>query len=241
MTPSAATADGRLRREIVATARALGARGLTHGTSGNVSARVDGGFLVTPSGRAYGAMSPRDVVRMTPEGSPTGPREPSTEWRFHAAIYAARPDVAAVVHCHSPAATALSCHRRGIPAFHYMVAVAGGTDVRCAPYATFGTDELATQAVRALEGRTACLLANHGSIAVGKDLAAALRTAGEVENLSDQYLRALAIGEPVVLSDAEMAEVLAKFSTYGTVARRRSPATRSGSRRRGIQDPSEPA
>jgi L-fuculose-phosphate aldolase len=204
-----------LRGAIVATARALAARGLTHGKSGNVSARWRDGFLVTPSGHPYEEMTAADVVAMTFDGRATGRREPSSEWRFHAAIYAARPEAGAVVHCHSPAATALSCHRRGIPAFHYMVAVAGGADVRCAPYATFGTAELAASAVAALVGRRACLLANHGQITLGADLGAALRLAGEIENLCDQYLRALSIGEPVVLSDDAMAEVLAKFETYG--------------------------
>ena len=216
-------AERNLRREVVATARALGMRGLTHGTSGNVSARSRGGFLVTPSGFPYERMTPGDVVAMTLDGRATGVRAPSTEWRFHAAIHAARAEVNAVVHCHSPAATALSCHRRGIPAFHYMVAVAGGTDVRCAPYSTFGTEDLATAAVAALEGRRACLLANHGQIAVGADLASALALAGEIENLCDQYLRALSIGEPVVLSEAQMAEVLEKFATYGA-----PPASKGG-------------
>ncbi len=224
MTPTAAL----LRRQIVTTARALGVSSLTHGTSGNVSARMGDGFLVTPSGFPYGQMTPADVVAMTLDGRATGRREPSTEWRFHAAIYAARAEVNAVVHCHSKAATAVSCHRRGIPAFHYMVAVAGGTDVRCAPYSTFGTEALATAAVAALEGRRACLLANHGQIAVGKDLASALALAGEIENLADQFLGALSIGEPVVLSDEQMAEVLRKFETYGAPA----ASKRRGSARR---------
>lgn len=216
-----------LRKAIVATACALAARGLTHGKSGNVSARWGDGFLVTPSGFPYEEMTAADVVAMTHDGRATGRHEPSSEWRFHASIYLARPEAGAVVHCHSPAATALSCHRRGIPAFHYMVAVAGGTDVRCAPYATFGTEELAALAVTALTGRRGCLLANHGQITLGAELGAALRLAGEIENLCDQYLRALAVGEPVVLSDAAMAEVLAKFETYGV---RRPPAASKGRR-----------
>ena len=222
--------ESRLRREVVATAKALATRGLTHGKSGNVGVRFGRGFLVTPSGFPYEEMTPADVVAMTFDGKATGRREPSSEWRFHAAILAARPEVNAVVHAHSTAATALACHRRGIPAFHYMVAVAGGTDVRCAPYATFGTEGLAAAAVEALRDRRACLLANHGQIAVGADLGAALRLAGEIENLARQYLDALAIGEPVCLSDAEMGEVLEKFKTYGVQPRR--PSSKSGRRSR---------
>lgn len=218
-----------LRREVVATAKALATRGLTHGKSGNVGVRFGRRFLVTPSGFPYERMTPADVVTMTFEGKATGRHEPSTEWRFHAAILAARPDVNAVVHAHSTAATALACHRRGIPAFHYMVAVAGGVDVRCAPYSTFGTEGLAAAAVEALRDRRACLLANHGQIAVGADLGAALSLAGEIENLARQYLEALAIGEPVVLSDAEMGEVLEKFKTYGV--QKAVPASK-GRRRR---------
>jgi len=209
------TSASRARAEIVATARALVARGLTHGKSGNVSVRGGRGMWITPSGLAYESMRAADVVDTTLDGRSTGPLAPSSEWRFHAAIYAARPEVGAVVHAHSRAATALACHRRGIPAFHYMVAVAGGTDVRCAPYSTFGTDALAASAVAALHGRRACLLANHGQIAVGADLASALALAGEVENLADQYLAALTMGEPVLLSASEMSEVLEKFRTYG--------------------------
>lgn len=222
--------EARLRREIVATAKALATGGLTHGKSGNVGARFGRGFLVTPSGFPYEKMTPADVVAMTLDGTATGRREPSSEWRFHAAILAARPEVNAVVHAHSSAATALACHRRGIPAFHYMVAVAGGTDVRCAPYATFGTEALAAAAVEALRDRKACLLANHGQIAVGPDLGAALRLAGEIENLARQYLDALSIGEPVVLSDPEMGEVLEKFRTYGTRSGR--PSSNRGRRSR---------
>ena len=218
--------EARLRREVVATAKALSAGGLTHGKSGNVGARFRDGFLVTPSGYPYDQMTPADVVAMTFDGKATGRREPSSEWRFHAAIFEARPEVHAVVHAHSTAATALACHRRGIPAFHYMVAVAGGTDVRCAPYATFGTEALAAAAVDALRDRKACLLANHGQIAVGADLGAALQLAAEIENLCRQYLDALAIGEPVLLSDAEMGEVLEKFKTYGTQTRRASSKSR---------------
>ena len=209
-----------LRRELVATARRMNALRLNQGTSGNVSARVSGGFLVTPSGLPYEDMTPADVVEMTPWGAATGRREPSTEWRFHASIYAARPEAEAIVHAHSEAAMALACLRREVPPFHYMVAVAGGTTIRCAPYATFGTQALADHAVKALDGRRACLLANHGQIAFGATLEKALRLAVEVESLCATYLRALTVGEPTLLSDREMTEVLEKFRSYGIGARR---------------------
>lgn len=207
--------EGRLREDIVATAIAMNARGINRGKSGNVSARMPSGFLVTPTGLAYESMLPDDVVAMTMDGAPQGSRAPSSEWRFHRDIYAARGEVRAVVHTHSPFATTLSCLERGIPAFHYMIAVAGGSDIRCAPYATFGTQELSDRALRALDGRRACLLANHGMIAVGSSLADALALAVEVEALAEQYWRAVQIGQPTILSDAEMARVLEKFSTYG--------------------------
>jgi len=160
-------------------------------------------------------MRPEDIVAMTQDGASRGSRLPSSEWRFHRDIYAARAEVGAVVHAHSPFATALACLGRNIPAFHYMIAVAGGSDIRCAPYATFGTQELSDGALRALEGRKACLLANHGMIAAGGTLADALALAVEVEGLAEQYCRALQIGEPRVLPDLEMAVVLEKFRTYG--------------------------
>src|SRR5262249_53087245 len=152
-----------------------------------------------------------DVVAMTMDGAAQGPRTPSSEWRFHRDIYAARAEAQAIVHTHSPFATTLSCLERGIPAFHYMIAVAGGSDIRCAPYATFGTQELSDHALRALNGRRACLLANHGMIAMGASLAEAFALAVEVEALAEQYWRALQIGQPIILSDAEMGRVLEKF------------------------------
>jgi L-fuculose-phosphate aldolase len=204
-----------LRERIIATAIEMNARGLNRGKSGNVSARIGTGFLVTPTGLAYESMRPEDIVAMAQDGTPRGSRLPSSEWRFHRDIYVARPEVAGIVHAHSPFATTLACLARGIPAFHYMIAVAGGNDIRCAPYATFGTQELSDRALRALEGRRACLLANHGMIAVGATLADALALAVEVEALAEQYWRALQIGEPNLLPDAEMAVVLEKFATYG--------------------------
>ncbi len=204
-----------LREEIIATARAMNTRGLNRGKSGNVSARTASGFLVTPTGLAYESMRAEDVVAMSLSGASSGPRAPSSEWRFHRDIYVARSAVHAVVHAHSPFATTLACLDRGIPAFHYMIAVAGGRDIRCAPYATFGTQALSDHALAALEGRRACLLANHGMIAVGTALAEALALAVEVEALAEQYWRVLQIGEPILLSDAEMVVVLEKFATYG--------------------------
>jgi len=207
--------DTELRREIIATALAMNARGINRGKSGNVSARVENGFLITPSGLAYDSLEPHDVVAMTLEGEARGPRQPSSEWRFHRDIFASRADANAIVHAHSPFATTLACLGRDIPPFHYMIAVAGGKDIRCAPYATFGTQALSDHALRALESRTACLLANHGMIAVGPSLAAALALAVEVEALAEQYWRALQIGQPTLLSETEMAVVLERFKTYG--------------------------
>ncbi|HEX8703611.1 MAG TPA: class II aldolase/adducin family protein [Myxococcaceae bacterium] len=203
------------REAIIATGRRMNTSGLNQGTSGNLSHRVEGGFLVTPTGMEYEALRPEDLVLMRFDGSHEGPRRPSSEWRFHRDILASRPEVNAVLHAHSMFCTTVACLRRSIPAFHYMVAVAGGSSIRCAPYATFGTEELSRHAVAALEGRKACLLANHGLITVGTDLAGAFKLAVEVETLAAMYLRALQVGEPVVLDEAEMAVVLEKFKTYG--------------------------
>jgi L-fuculose-phosphate aldolase len=210
-----------LRKSIIATALEMNAQGLNRGKSGNVSARTDDGFLVTPTGLAYESLQPVDVVAMTLDGTAQGPRLPSSEWRFHRDIYAARLEVGAIVHAHSPFATSLACLGRDIPPFHYMIAVAGGKDIRCAAYATFGTQQLSDHAKRALEGRKACLLANHGMIAVGASLSAALALAVEVEGLAEQYWRALQIGTPNLLSEAEMEVVLEKFRTYGQPAAER--------------------
>ncbi len=204
-----------LREAMIATARKMNASGLNQGTSGNLGVRVEGGFLLTPTGMDYDALVPDDLVFMRFDGSHEGRRRPSSEWRFHRDILAARPDVGAVLHAHSMFCTTLACLRRGIPAFHYMVAMAGGPDVRCAPYATFGTEELSRNALAALEGRKACLLANHGMLALGKDLPGAFKLAVEVETLAAMYWRALQVGEPVILDGAEMERVLEKFKTYG--------------------------
>jgi L-fuculose-phosphate aldolase len=210
-----ADAESGLREAIVAAARAMNAAGINRGTSGNVSARVAGGFLVTPSGMRYGDLVPTDVVRVGMDGSASGARKPSSEWRFHRDIYATRPEAGAIVHTHGPFSATLACHGRGIPAFHYMVARAGGRDIRCAPYATFGTQQLSDHALAALAGRRACLLAHHGAIAVGATLDAALALAGELETLAEMYWRALTIGSPPLLSDTEMDTVIAKFANYG--------------------------
>ncbi|MBA4223275.1 MAG: class II aldolase [Methylobacterium sp.] len=208
-----------LREEIVAVAQAIDKAGFCPSKSGNVSARFGDGFLITPSGLPYARTKPEDLIHLALDGAVlSGSRKPSSEWPFHVAIYKARPDAQAIVHTHSPRATALSCARRGIPAFHYMIALCGGSDVRCADYATFGSPELAENAVRALEGRKAVLLANHGVIALGASLAGAHTIVAEVENLAGQYLDLLASGlEPVILDEAEMERVSAKFAGYGKV------------------------
>jgi L-fuculose-phosphate aldolase len=204
-----------LRAEIVATARRMNELGINHGKSGNLSHRIPGGFLVTPTGLDYDRLKPADIVAMRFDGSFAGKILPSSEWRFHADILAARPEVSAVLHTHSVFATTLACLGRDIPAFHYMVAVAGGDSIRCAPYATFGTAELSRNAVAALADRKACLLANHGMIVLGKTLKEALALGVEIETLAAIYCRALEIGEPVLLDRAEMAVVIEKFKTYG--------------------------
>ena len=216
-----------LRDAVIATAREMNALGINRGKSGNVSARWrDAGFdgyLITPSGIPYDEIAADDVVAMpidsdrsTVRGArPQSSRLPSSEWRFHRDIYRARPDSGAIVHTHAPFATSLACLHRDIPAFHYMVAVAGGNDIRCASYATFGTQALSDHALVALNGRRACLLANHGMIAIGVTLATALALAVEVETLAEMYWRALQIGTPVILSDAEMSDIVERFQTYG--------------------------
>ncbi|HEX4985779.1 MAG TPA: class II aldolase/adducin family protein [Burkholderiales bacterium] len=209
-----------LRKRIIATALRMNALGINRGKSGNVSARVRGGFLVTPSGLAYEKTKPADIVFVDAAGKASGRREPSSEWRFHHDIYRARPECGAIVHTHSSFAVTLACLRMDVPAFHYMVAVAGGNSIRCAPYATFGTQALSDHALAALEGRKACLLANHGLIALGADLDAALALAVEVEALCEQYWRALQIGRPAMLSDGEMTVVTGKFRTYGASKKR---------------------
>jgi L-fuculose-phosphate aldolase len=214
--PDAVAGGAELRAQLIGACRELTRRGLTHGTSGNVSVRCDAGrFLISPSGMDYETLQPDDVPRMDLDGRWFGRRRPSSEWRFHRDIFRSRPDVGAIVHTHSPRATALACTGRGIPAFHYMVAVAGGSDIRCAPYHTFGTQELSQAALAALQDRKACLLANHGVIATGPDLRSALVLASEVENLATQYCAAVSLGEVRILDETEMRRVLEKFRSYG--------------------------
>ena len=206
------------RAAIVAVSRELDAAGMMPNKSGNLSCRVPGGFLVTPSGVPYRSLEPGQVVRFDDDGTPEpGGMRPSSEWRMHAAIYACRPDVSAVVHTHSPSATAMACAGLGIPVFHYMIALAGGA-IRCASYATFGSADLAANAIAGLEGRRAVLLANHGVVAAGPTLLAAQAIAVEVENLAGQYLALRAAGlEPNVLDEAELARVIEKFADYGRI------------------------
>lgn len=210
--------EQRLRKRIIETCLQMSANGLNNGTAGNLSVRHNDGFLITPSGLPYDETYPSDIVMMNFNGEATGRRKPSSEWRFHRDILAARPEVNVVLHAHSPFATSLACLRKGIPAFHYMIAVTGAKSIRCAQYATFGSQELSEHAVGALHGCKACLLANHGLIVLADDLKAALRLALEVECLCEQYWRALQAGTPVILDDAEMDRVLEKFKSYGANA-----------------------
>lgn len=204
-----------LREQLLQTAIRLAELGLNRGTSGNVSVRDGSGFLVTPSGVAVEAMAARDMVWMDFDGNIEGERPPSSEWRFHRDILAQRSEVGAVVHTHAMFATTLACLRRDIPPFHYMIVAAGGDSIRCAPYALFGTQALSDAALAALADRRACLLANHGMIALGHDLAQAVDVALEVETLCEQYWRALQVGEPYLLSAAEMQQVQERFKGYG--------------------------
>ena len=197
-------------------ALALQASGLNQGTSGNASVRYGEGFLVTPSGMPPNDMNASSMVEMNMRGEAISPGKPSSEWRFHRDIYQARPEVGAVIHTHSMFATTLACLRKDIPPFHYMIAVAGGETIRCADYALFGTQALSDHAIKALNDRHACLLANHGMITVGKTLSQALYIAKEVETLCEQYWRALQIGEPNILSAQEMQDVFEQFKGYGT-------------------------
>lgn len=217
--PASETADGTIRTDIVAAMRDLLTLGLSQGTSGNVSVRAGDGFLVTPSGIPVETLRPEDIVAMQFDGGFTHPLAPSSEWHFHRDILAARPDVNAVVHAHPTHCTAFAICGRDIPAVHYMIAAAGGPTVRCAPYAPYGTEALSAAALTALEGRMACLLANHGMIAIGSDLRKALWLAVEVEALCRQYAVALQVGNPVVLPDDEIWRTVERFKSYGPRSR----------------------
>lgn len=203
------------REAIIAACLEMNQSGLNQGTSGNISVRWGEGLLITPSGLPYRQMQPDDIVFLRMDGSYEGRNRPSSEWRFHRDIMASRPEVGAVVHAHPTYCTILSIQQREIPAIHYMIAAAGGPSIRCAPYATFGTEELSQNALEALEGRNACLLANHGMIATGPNLDKAMWLAVEVETLARQYVGCLQIGEPNILSDEEVSRVLERFKDYG--------------------------
>jgi L-fuculose-phosphate aldolase len=210
--------DATLRQQALAAARRLDALGLNRGSTGNLSVRAAGSeaFWITPTGTPPEDLGADDFVRVADSGQVLwGAWQPSTEWPFHRAIYRARPDLHAVVHMHSPHATALACLRRSLPAFHYMVAVAGGDSVPCTPYHLFGTEALSLAVGTAFLDRQACLMANHGLVAAGATLAQALKVAIEIEALCGIYLQACTVGEPAVLSSEEMAEVTERFKSYG--------------------------
>ncbi len=204
------------RRAVIAAAQAMNAAGLNQGTSGNVSVRVDDGFLITPTGLPYDSLELEDICELRLDGRASRwSRKPSSQWRNHADLNQAPPEARGIVHPHPLYSTSLSILRKEIPAVHYMIAVAGGATVRCSGYATFGTAELSQRTQEALVGRKACLLANHGLVAVGDSLDDAFKIAREVEVIASQYWHALQVGTPVVLDDAEIARVIEKFKTYG--------------------------
>jgi L-fuculose-phosphate aldolase len=204
-----------LRNEIIACCLKMNEIGINQGTSGNISARWQTGFLITPTGTPYEQLEPDDIVFMDMDGNHDDDKRPSSEWRFHLDIHKYREDVEAVVHTHSMYATAMAIKGLHIPALHYMVAAAGGPNVRCAPYATFGTQQLSQNALQALEGRSACLLGNHGVIATGSSLYKALWLAKEVEVLAQQYFLTMQMGGPNLLSDEEIGIVMEKMKGYG--------------------------
>ena len=209
-----------LRDAVVAAVQRLDTLGLNRGSTGNVSARHGPGMLITPTGMGADGLRPTDLVWVGFDGSVQGDWQPSSEWHFHQAAYLARPELNAVVHTHSTHATALACLRRPLPAFHYMVAVAGGDSVPLVPYFTFGTEALSAAVAHALHDRDACLLANHGLVAAGATVAQAMKVVQEIESLCEVYLKALAVGEPHILSTQEMTVVIDKFRSYGRAARR---------------------
>ena len=211
------------RQALVEAVQRLDALALNRGSTGNASVRIEGGLLITPTGANPSRLQARDLAVIDDDGTFHGPWQPSSEWHFHRAIYAARPDVGAVVHTHSTHATALACHGRALPPFHYMVAVAGADEVPCVPYHTFGTEALSEAVRSALQDRNACLMANHGMVACAATMARAIAIAAEIESLCRSYLAALVLGEPPRLSRDEMARVIRKFRTYGQTARSEQP------------------
>jgi len=212
--------DSDLRAHAVAALRRLDALGMNRGSTGNLSLRHGAGMLITPTGMGADELRPADLVWLGWDGTRRGDWQPSSEWHFHQAIYEVRPDLHAVVHCHSVHATAQACLRRDLPAFHYMVAVAGGDSVRCVPYHLFGTEALSEAVAQAMQDRDACLMANHGLVAAGATLAQAMKVALEIESLCQTYLTALAVAEPARLSGAEMTAVIERFRCYGKAVRR---------------------
>ena len=213
----------KLREQLIETAVAMNASCINRGTSGNLSVRMDGGFLITPAAMNYSELVPEDIVAMNLEGQWEDSVKPSSEWRFHRDIYRHRADARAIVHAHPVFCTTLACLGMPIPAFHYMVAIAGGRDIRCAAYATFGTQELSNHVLAALTDRKACLMANHGLLCLEHDLPRALALAIEIEQLAQAYHQCLAVGEPVILDDEEMVRVLEKFKHYTNTPTFRRP------------------
>jgi L-fuculose-phosphate aldolase len=211
------TNDLSLRTEMVDICRRMNSSGINQGTAGNLSVRSERGFLITPTSLPYERMGPDDIVEMDFDGTYVGRHRPSSEWRFHRDILRERNDIDVVLHCHSIYATTLAVHYKTIPSFHYMTAVAGGNTIRCAKYATYGTQQLSDNALEALEGRLACLLGQHGQISLGRNLEHALWLAIEVETLSRLYVQALTLGDPPILSDEEMGRVIRQMQkmSYG--------------------------
>ncbi len=209
----------KLKKEVIKYSKKLNVTNLSALRSGNISVRVKEngveGFYITPSGRRYSSLKPNDIVFVSLKGVYDKKKgKPSSEWRFHQDIYVNKKDAKAIVHAHSTCATAISTHQKNIPAFHYMVAVAGGEDIKCAKYATFGTKNLSKNIIKALKNRSACLIANHGQVAFGNNLNNTFELAQEVENICSQYINAIRIGIPKILSKKEMKIVLGKFKDY---------------------------
>ena len=202
------------KKEVIKFAKLLNHRKLSALRSGNISLRHKNGFLITPSGKKYSSLKVKDIVFVNLKGEYNKKQKPSSEWRFHQDIYISKTKARAIVHSHSTNATALSTHNKKIPSFHYMVALAGGSDIKCAKYATYGTRELSKNILKALKNRFACLIANHGQITFGSSLAEAFELAEEVDNLAKQYIKALILGRPKLLSLNEMKKVLNKSKTY---------------------------
>lgn len=205
----------KLKQHVLTILCALVAQGLNRAAAGNVSVRCRDGFIISPTGMKCEDCTADDMVKVAMDGASNDTRKPSSEWRFHRDIYRRFRDAGAVIHAHSPFATSLACLDKGVPAFHYMIARFGGGDVRCARYATFGTQELSDAIIEALQDRYACLMSHHGMVVFGRDLDHALTLAIELETLCEQYWRALQIGQPTLLDDEEMSRVLDKFGRYG--------------------------